>query len=492
VYQEAEAAHGEILADLASLGEKFRRSILDDSGADVLVFNDLSWERQDPQIIPAEKLGKAGNRCKALRGTDGALYPVEYFKDLQGRETALCAPRLPSLGWAAFSRVGGDLPPEGRDAASPDTAFKYRDGVLETPFYRVSFEPSGRIGSLVDLRRRIELVAPGGSFNRLVSAEDVPVYWEAWDIDSDWTRYLTEETSLVSSEPLSHGPVSFRLRQTYRIASASTLVQDLVFYREDPRIDFQTRVDWRERRRLLKVGFDTAIDSGEVRCEVQYGHVFRNTHRNLPQDRAKFEICAHKWICVEEGAGGGLALLNDCKYGHDVSPLAGSDGRTTTRMRLTLLRSPKAPDPEADYGEHTFTYTLLPFTGSFAASRTIHSAYELNAGAVLEARDTEGGPDAGSSGTGAGEAYSFCSVEGDAVIVECIKASESGAGRLAIRLYESLGGRARTVLRFSGPIATAEETDMLEENGKAVPFTGRELALEFHPFEIKTLLVKFA
>jgi alpha-mannosidase len=477
VYQEAEAAHRGILADMASLGERCRRRLLDKSGADALVFNDLSWERRDPQTIPAEKLETAGAKCGALRGEDGTVYPVQYFKDLKGRERAVCAPKLPPLGWAAFSRIGGD--------SSPGPVFSYRDGLLETPFYRVAFEASGRIGSLVDLRRQTELVAAGGSFNSFVSAEDVPVYWEAWDIDADWTRYLQEETSLVSSEVASQGPVSFRLRQTYRIASASTLVQDLVFYREDPRIEFQTRVDWRERRRLLKVGFDTAIDSGEVRCEVQYGHVFRNTHRNLPQDRAKFEICAHKWICLEEGAGGGLALLNNCKYGHDVSSLAGSDGRTTTRMRLTLLRSPKAPDPEADYGEHFFTYALLPFPESFAASRTVRCAYELNSGAALEA--SQGA--AAETGSPAAASYSFCSVEGGAVIVECVKAPESGGGGFVLRLYESLGGRARTVLRFSGPIAGAEETDMLEENGKALPFTGRELPLEFRPFEIKTLLV---
>ncbi|MDR0451040.1 MAG: glycosyl hydrolase-related protein [Treponema sp.] len=508
VYQEAEAAHAGILADLALLGEKRRRSLLDRSGADTLVFNDLSWERSDPQAVPAEKLGKNGSRCTALRGADGAVYPVEYFKDIEGRETALFTPKLPPLGWKAFTRIKGDESPgdSSPESASPDAAFHYQDGLLETPFYRVRFEPCGRIGSLTDLRRGAELVAPGGSFNRFVSAEDVPVYWEAWDIDADWTRYLKEENSLVSSELISRGPLSFRIRQSYRIASASTLVQDLVFYREDPRIDFQTKVDWRERRRLLKVGFDTAIDSGEVRCEVQYGHVFRNTHRNLPQDRAKFEICAHKWISVEEGAGGGttgsiaggIALLNDCKYGHDVSPLAGPDGRTTTRMRLTLLRSPKAPDPEADCGVHYFTYALLPFTGGFAASRSIRGAYELNSGAVLEAaardageRDTaaSGGKRAAKTGE-PGADYSLCSVEGAEVIVECVKAPESGGGGLALRLYESLGGRARTVLRFSSPIARAEETDMLEGNGRPLPFTGRELPLEFRPFEIKTLLVK--
>ena len=82
-----------------------------------------------------------------------------------------------------------------------------------------------------------------------------------------------------------------------------------------------------------------------------------------------FAICAHKWISLEE-AGSGLALLNDCKYGHDVSG---------GNIRLTLLRSPTAPDTEADQGCHAFTYSLLPFEGSFAQSGVVRAAYELNA-----------------------------------------------------------------------------------------------------------------
>jgi alpha-mannosidase len=157
-------------------------------------------------------------------------------------------------------------------------------------------------------------------------------------------------------------------------------------------------------------------------------------------------------------------------------------------MRLSLLRSPTAPDPEADYGEHHFSYALLPFTGSFAASRTVRSAYELNAAATIEAASNT----AAGTGNSAG-VYSFCSVDSEAVIVECLKAPELQDGiapeGVVLRLYESLGSRARTTLRFVRPLARAEETDMLEGNGKAIPFSGQELSLEFSPFEIKTLRV---
>jgi alpha-mannosidase len=250
----------------------------------------------------------------------------------------------------------------------------------------------------------------------------------------------------------------------------------MVCYAENPRIDFETRVDWKERRRLLKAEFDTVIDAAQVRCEVQYGHLFRNTHKNLPQDRAKFEMCAHKWIALEE-AEGGVALLNDCKYGHDVSGGI---------MRLSLLRSPLAPDMEADQGEHRFTYGILPFGGSFETAGVVRSAYELNIPATAEC-----GP---SAGTGKGLRRSFCSVSGESVIVESVKAPEEvdeGGKTLVLRLYESLGGQTRTTLRFNRDLSAVYEADMLETKGQTLPFTGNELALEFKPLEIKTLVVTF-
>ncbi|GHV64851.1 alpha-mannosidase [Spirochaetia bacterium] len=478
VYEEAEEVHRKVSADLSALSQKFRREILDKSGAEILAFNDLSWERNDPLHIPA--LVPAA----ALKAADGSIHPVQRFKDFDGNEQALCTVTLPSLGWAGFSAAVNTSDAVSENTASP---FKYSPGALETPFYKICFDQYGRISSLVDLRRQRELVAGGGSFNAFISAEDVPVYWEAWDIDADWTKYLREETSLISSEVISRGPVCFVLRQTYRIASSSTLIQDMVCYAENPRIDFDTKVDWRERRRLLKVSFDTAIDAAQVRCEVQYGHILRNTHRNLPQDRAKFEICAHKWISLEEPLGG-IALLNDCKYGHDV---------TGGLMRLTLLRSPTAPDPEADAGVHRFTYALLPFAGSFTASGVVRAGYELNDGAAVESSAQQSGGPATAGGAG----YSLCRVDGEDVIIECVKAPEpresinNSAGnsqKLIIRLYESLGGKTETVLHFSRELAAVQETDMLEGSGTVLPFDGKELKLEFKPFEIKTLRVQFS
>ncbi|MDR0411041.1 MAG: glycosyl hydrolase-related protein [Treponema sp.] len=464
VYEEAEADSARILAELEEHSAGIRSSLLAQSGGGLLVVNDLSWERSGPVTVPAAQLCEG----TSLLSTSGTGYFLQRYTDLNGIEQAVFAPTLPSLGWECFrldTTTAAGTPP-----------FTYQENTLETPFYLIHFDKAGRITSLIDRKRNRELVEQGGVFNALITAEDVPVFWDAWDIDADWTRHITQETRLESTEIVACGPVCFRLRQTYCIGTGSVLRQDLVCYAENPRIDFETHVTWKERRRLLKVEFDTAIDAAQVRCEVQYGHLFRNTHKNLPQDRAKFEMCAHKWIALEE-AEGGIALLNDCKYGHDVSGGV---------MRLSLLRSPLAPDMEADQGEHRFTYGILPFSGSFETAGVIHSAYELNIPAAVEC-----GP---AIKTGKGQRRSFCSVTGESVIIESVKAPEE-AGKngktLVLRLYESLGGRTRTTLRFNQNLNAVYEADMLETTGNALAFTGNELSLEFKPLEIKTLVVTF-
>ncbi|MDR2375843.1 MAG: glycosyl hydrolase-related protein [Treponema sp.] len=526
VYREAEAAYRRIEETLDSLVRPLRQKVhgvfraASRSGGRtgpepvLTLFNDLSWKREGPVFVPASVLGAELGTLQSC----GGQFSVQYFENIDGEKTAVFFPVLPALGWTHVT---------GHKKTAAAAPFEYGEGALDTPFYHIRFDSSGAIESIRDKDQKRELVRDGGRFNYFVSAQDVPIVWEAWDIDADWTRYLEEETRLKSTGLVTLGTECCILRRTYRIGKASTLTQDMITYAKSRRIDFVTRVDWHEKRRLLKVCFDSAIDSAQVRCEVQYGHLLRNTHQNLPQDRAMFEVCAHKWISLEE-AGSGLALLNDCKYGHDVNG---------NRIRLTLLRSPTAPDEEADQGEQRFTYALFPFEGSFAESGVIRAAYELNAPAACEGdpchdatcegiaftggassggafTDEHPEPEtpAGGAMTISAEAeaamradFSLLAIDNPAVILESLKApelpfgstGEKGASTLVLRLYECTGAHAGATLRFApghddeGLLAEAWETDMLERKKTGLDCFGNTLQLEFRPFEIKTVLVKF-
>ncbi len=140
----------------------------------------------------------------------------------------------------------------------------------------------------------------------------------------------------------------------------STYVQRISLSYNSPRIDFDTTIDWQERHVLLKVAFPVDILSPVATYEIQWGNVQRPTHRNTSWDWARFETCAQKWVDLSEGDYG-VSILNDCKYGHDI---------LGNVIRISLLRAPTHPDPEADQGQHRFAYSILPHVGSGTKRRS--------------------------------------------------------------------------------------------------------------------------
>ena len=102
---------------------------------------------------------------------------------------------------------------------------------------------------------------------------------------------------------------------------------------------------------MLRAEFFPTHYGPEALCEIQFGHIGRPTTERDSVEKAQFEICAHKWIAVQDDEAG-FALLNDSKYGHRAK-----DGLVS----LNLLRSPTFPDKTADRGTHEFTYAFTPF-----------------------------------------------------------------------------------------------------------------------------------
>ena len=187
-----------------------------------------------------------------------------------------------------------------------------------------------------------------------------------------------------------------------------------------------------------------------------------------------FEVPAQKWVDLTDDSGlFGLSLLNDCKYGHDVRG---------NLLRITLLRSPKSPDPNADMGEHEFTYSLYPHQGNWQEAETHRRACELNY--PLHVVMTEEHPGA------LGREGSFVRLEaGAGVILSAVKRAEQDE-KMVLRLYELFGKKTPAKLHFARKVVAAEETDLLERPLAALPVSGHTVIAELSPFEIKTVLVE--
>ncbi|MEU2790094.1 glycoside hydrolase family 38 C-terminal domain-containing protein [Streptomyces sp. NPDC007100] len=340
---------------------------------------------------------------------------------------------------------------------------------------RVDVDARGLVVSAYDIEAEREAVAPGAAANLLQIHPDFPNMWDAWDVDEFYRHNVTDLVAVDALTVVDPGPERVRIRVARSFGQGSTVEQTLTLRAGAKVLDIETEVDWRETETFLKVAFPLDVKADRSASETQFGHVFRATHTNTSWEAAKFEICAHRWIHVEE-PGWGAALVNDSTYGHDVTRDIRPDGGQTTTVRLSLLRAPRYPDPETDQGHHRLRYALAPGAGIGDAVREGH---RIN----LPERAVRGG----------GPVAPLVGVDNDAVVVEAVKLAEDRGGDVVVRLYESGGGRASATLTAGFPVVGAVETDLLEREREDVagPAVGAvrdgRVELTLRPFQIVTL-----
>ena len=335
-------------------------------------------------------------------------------------------------------------------------------------YYEVEFDKAGNLSRIYDKTEERSLLKEGKAGNELVVFEDRPLEFDAWNIDSTFEEKKWRVDEVTEMKLLENGPVRAVVLVKRKFMD-SMIEQQICFYSHTKRIDFKTRIDWNEHQMLLKAAFPLDILCNEANYDIQFGNVSRPTHRNTTWDQARFEVCAHKWADVSE-AGYGAAVLNDCKYGYDVHD---------SIIRLTLLKSGIFPNPDADQGEHTFTYSLLPHKGDFRTGRVVQEAYDLNCPLVSSEVKGDGVL-----------SCSFLEIENENILADTVKLSEEGDGFI-VRFYESYGMRTSTKVTFSmTENARFTECTCMEEEKEQVPSENGRIALSFKPYEIKTIKIQ--
>ena len=145
--------------------------------------------------------------------------------------------------------------------------------------------------------------------------------------------------ALVSREVISDGAVEWRVRAIYALSNRSTATVDTVFHAADPAVTYDIKLDWHDKRALVKIAFDTNVKSDFVRNEIQFGHMSRPTTRNTSLDSAKFEVVNHRWSDLSD-ARGGVALLNVLPEVAKIVENYEGDAKTGVRIILRALEEP--------------------------------------------------------------------------------------------------------------------------------------------------------
>jgi len=288
------------------------------------------------------------------------------------------------------------------------------------------------------------------------------------------TELFAQETAVdlvksTSFEIVERGPVRVAVEITKHFGK-STLKQRISLG-PTPGIRFDTWVDWHEDHKFLKVLFPVNVNTTKSTCEIQFGNVERPTHRNTSWDQAKFEVCAQKWVDLSEG-GHGAAIINTGKYGHDIH---------SSNLRLSLLRSPKAPDPTCDMGIHEFTYVFLPHFDQVPQSDVVEAAYAINAECHVHALPKQRGIDSNPN--------PIIQLSSRNLVIEAVKKAEKSSHRI-VRIYEAHNTRGHASLHTALPIKRAWLCDLEESPIQELEVTDGAVTFGYLPFEILTIALE--
>lgn len=475
VYEDVDVIYAEVFEAGSKLADAATAKIvgsIDTSGDGdaIVVFNTLPWGRTD---IASARLPAKGDVFRDLSSENGNPETPARLRghyavlDADGKEVpsqivdgeVRFVAIVPSMGYATYRLIK-------KHAAKFRPELKVSRKALENQFYKITLDAKGAISSIVEKAGGREVIPKGGRANLLQLFEDKPIDEDAWDVDHFYDDKFEDITQLDKIEVVEDGPISGAVEMT-RSFGKSKLKQRMVIYSDTPRIDFHTWVDWHEEMKFLKAAFPVDVSTAKARYEIQFGNVERPTHSNTSWDVARFEVCAHKWADLSE-EGFGMSLLNDCKYGYHTK------GNV---MRLSLLRGTKDPDPMADQGEHLFTYSILPHSGSYIDAQTVRQAYSLN----VPLRSAVTKPGKGKMP----KERSFVAIDADNVVLEVVKKAEKGEGTI-LRFYECHGVRGDVGVKVDLPFKKVQEVDLMEDRIGDIESKNGEFEFEIKPFEIKT------
>jgi alpha-mannosidase len=427
------------------LADQISSSVDTSSVSSMVIFNSLPWDRQ-------EWLHTNGRWRKIQVPSMGYTVIADHVDQGTIDEIASSTEVVPGIRDSGFQ-------------VSADERF------VENDTFIVRFDPNGAIISIQDKSEAREVIPLGHLGNALRVYCDEG---DAWDFSHDYSAHTGMALTLHNILELRDGPkVGLVFEYNY---GESSLIQTVVLTEGSRRIDFETTVDWRENGIMLRTSFPVNIRTDQVHCEIQFGSLTRPTHRNTMWDFAKDEICAHQWIDLSE-PDYGVALLNDCKYGHRA---------IDNVLDLNLLRSSSYPDPEADRADHTFTYSLFPHQGNHVQAEIYRKGNELNIPLRAVSLSSVSAKQNGKL------PYSkiFLQPDHPHIMVESVKKAEEGDD-IIVRLYETSGTHASTALHLGFQVEEAWTTDLMENIISPVAITeASEIILSFTPFEIITVRLK--
>lgn len=483
----------ESLAEARFLAEKALSNIASNISADrkkgipVIIFNSLSWQRDDPVSFSIGFDPGAAFDIK-LSDVSGKEVPVqltdiERYSDnsIKNASAVFIARGVPSIGYKTYYVV--PLKTVGKPQ-------KLQGNKIETPFYTVELD-KGCVRRIFDKELNLDLLncrdILGGDVFTLKSVGNGA--GEFADVQQPEMEGFDKVSNYAAVwQFISAGPVftAYKMRQPIRNAVVESMIK---VYNDLKRIDFETSLlNWegvlyREYRFALpldmkngKVCYEVPFGILEVGKDEMYGSA---GERYITRCSDVHPRGIENWIGASDNRFG-ITLSTSTAVADYIDPTGLSAGALI--LQPVMVASRRSCHGEGNEylqtGNHFFTFSLTShkpgFENGYKQGRQANEKL-LAVTDPLPLKNAE-----------LPEILSFFSVDAADISISTIKKAEDG-NETIIRLCENGFGETNVNLKSWFSILEAEKTDLIEYNGTKIESQVKSVPLRIGSHSIETI-----
>ncbi len=258
-----EAGDSIALATLYPALQRIADKVAVDRPGPVIVFNDLSWERDALAVLPVKDSGAN----YTVRDAGGQLIPSQFVSTGEGRGIAILAKKVPAAGYATFYVLPAPAPRQRTKGEEPVNAY-------ENNYYRIAFGDGG-IKSLYDKELGRELL----NTTRYAGGDVLDMGYDGLDAGefTEITPTNMRDYDKLSSHSaqwsrVSDGPVLTIFENRNKLGR-DDIIQRIIVYRQLKKIDFEYELpDWKgTRSRQLSFALPLNTAAAAISYDVPMG-----------------------------------------------------------------------------------------------------------------------------------------------------------------------------------------------------------------------------
>ena len=461
-------------------------------GNAILVFNDLSWQRNDPisvnlkfkkgQVFGIQILDSHGKQIVS------EIFEKEKYKDgsLKRAEVCFVARNVPSIGYKTFYAKLVKKAPSEKERKI------LKSNIFENDFYKITFADGG-IKQIYDKQFKRNLLRTdkflGGELFTMKSeghgagefAEVQQPTMEGFDKVSNYAPRWKQ----VNNSPVA---AVFALEQKL---THCTFQQRVTVYKQIKRIDFDVDLlDWDgTKNREFRLAFPLNQDNAKVTYEVPFGKVTVGEDEIPGAAGERYVQPASEvrprevqdWISSSDAQFGftmasGVAV---CDY---IDP---TDSPVEYPIiQPLLLASRKSCHGLGNWylqeGDHHFHFSI------FSHEPNWQNGYRLGKQPNHPLQTVEKSESSGEEKLP--EKKSFCSLENSNIIISTIKKCEDDE-TVILRCYDMEGKDSDVNVNWFTPVSRIERRNLIEEEGMTLPLKDQKIHIRLGHHAIETLKI---